>query len=163
MSPAEWITCILSVLAIGISIVSYRHATSVKRLDLRVEARKARASLINKIDDVEPLVNQANISRRQLMTDAGRSGSGIMKTWGEEIGRNLENLRGHKNNIVEDDSAYLKMSDRQLEEEIVKLHGISVAVHSIEAVYIGSLEEDARQRSISRDMASRPFSAPGRP
>lgn len=144
MSTAEWVTVALSLVALGVSIASYCHASSIKRLDLRIEARKARTSLARQVKDIRGLMHTARESRLQVFAAASRLQSGILAEWERELAQKAEELEKLAAEFRADEGDYQTMSDGDLEAEIVHLHRISTEVSAIEGVYRGSLAEDAR-------------------
>lgn len=145
MSTAEWITVALSLVALGVSIASYRHASSIKRLDLRIEARKARTSLARQVKDIRGLMHTARESRLQVFAAASRLQSSILAKWERELAEKTEELDKLAVEVRADEGDYQAMSDSDLEAEIVHLHRISTEVSAIECLYRDSLAEDARE------------------
>lgn len=164
MSVAEWATIVVSLLALGISIASYRHASSIKRLDLRLDARKARSSLLQKFEDVEGLLPQARRSHLAVASALGSLRSGAITKWEKECDQHTDELAKLKGQLTVGDGAYDRMSDKQLELEISKLHVLSVAVEAIGKVYERSVADDDRDRDhIRREMENRrPLGPSGR-
>lgn len=136
----------VSVLALVVSGASYWHARSVKKLDLRIEARKARTRLLEDIKRASNLVHDANQSRIAVASATGRLQSGSMEIWHAHTEEGFETIKEIRADIKGDGRDYGDMSEKEIEAEIARLTGYQSRIETILNKYREEINQDDRMR-----------------
>jgi hypothetical protein len=136
--------------------VSYRRSNSIKKLDLRLELRKAIYEAKTSLSKLDGLLDYANQSRQRVAAATGRFGSGAMKIWNNAFDEDKNRLK----QLAEDASAfganYDDLSFIELESQLVNVHKLQGQIAELTEKYESSIKsDDEERRQIREDVRSR--------
>lgn len=133
-----------------VAYVAYRKTEKLKALDLRLELRKAIASLQHDLEKLPELLDRAGKSRVAISAATGRLQSGATKHWQTQLdadAKSIETLATALANLCVDYSA---TPPSELESKLVEATTLQLNADQIREAYVAALTEDDRQRDHLR-------------
>jgi len=144
---------IIGVIAVIISFFTYKKASSIKLIDLRLELKKELNHLHRIYNDLIPLMDNANTSRINTLAARGRTNSGERKRWDSEHVKNEKEVVSFERYTSSSNTNINSFSDNQLEEEIIIVHKVLVDLKAISQLYEASIIEDKEHGKTIMDSA----------
>ena len=149
-------TTAMALAALIVSILSYRHAQSVKVMDLRLEANKAREDIQQKLDKLKQSHARALDARKAINAARGLLNSGGTQKYEQAWNSNRQRI-----SMIEIEFAnYAKLisetKTKHLEQMLVALHKIMVQIETLQAEYNDDAAYNVQQQAELRaDQRSR--------
>lgn len=146
------IGAITGVIALLVSIASYRRSNAIKSLDLRLELKWGNVDLRSGLTALADLINTAERSRKAVATATGTYGSGRMTLFTDQVVMDRKVCDQLSADIPTSVNDFRDSSERDLEGLLVKVHALRVTVDRLTATYQASLAADDidRQRISSQ-------------
>lgn len=139
-----------------IGYISYRTATSLKSLDLRIETRCLEDELKAAIGQHEAINKQAKESRPRIASAQGFLRSGQMQKWQGEIDDREKRAEEVINQLDCLSLVYDGMSTKQLEDALVTLRQFKGRIDIIIQEYANDLAwDDEQRRQLRKDAMNR--------
>jgi len=149
----HWTTyAALAIATIGliISVISFRKADSVKRLDLRLMLRTRVGDIRGKLDGLPEFLEFADKSKKNNAAAAGMIRSGYMQKWDQELEAAKKLTQVLCESLPESGDDFQSLSQKSLEEKIVEVSAIERETEALREKYIDSLENDKQDVSERR-------------
>ena len=153
----EFIAIGISVGSLIIAILAYRHANKVKKLDLLVEAGRARNNLHSNFVTLVELHPEAMKSRKAVASATGKSQGGAMHKWQAEWEGDEAFIKDQITpNVPKKDTDYKSLSPERLVSAIVDLHHLDNRVKELLDKYRSWMADDDNERDhIREDMRTK--------
>ena len=161
-SAPHWTTYLALAVALAgllVSVVSYRKANSVKTLDLRLDLRNTLSALHMKLSELPALIQDADNSRKANASAAGRTNSGLMKAWANEIGDAKALVEDIAVSAPEPGTEFRGIPQRSLEDLIVEIQANLIRLETIERKYVATIEQDRQNMQQRREIANKTFNS----
>jgi hypothetical protein len=136
--------------------ISYRRSNRLKSLDLRLELRRSISDLHSDINRLRKLIDNANGSRRAVMSAKGMFQSGAMEKWKNEVKADRTKIGELFKSAPDAESAYDTLDAGALESELVVVHKLSSEIKSFLDKYSDAIRfDDEQRRQIREDQRAR--------
>ena len=123
----------------------YRRAHEGKALDLRLELGKANVDARAILDGLPRLLEQAHLSRRQILSPGGLSQSSMTREWTSSWIADWKEVNSLKGELPASDNDHAAINDHgELELRLVSVHRLSSRGNQLRMKYEASLAEDGR-------------------
>jgi hypothetical protein len=163
MAEPHWTSYVAIITGIAGAImgwISLRRSYRLKALDLRLELRKAASDIHADLSQLRVLIDKANRSRRNLSAARGMRGSGRMKILEDQTKSDIGKIGELSNRAPKPESNYDKMSEKELESELVTAHQIQHEIRRFEDQYREAMRSDEELskelREDARSFSPRP-------
>ena len=155
MSYAGFVSGIVGSLA-GIAgtvlgIISYRKASKIKTLDLRLEYRKEIGSLRSETEALMPLLEEAKTLRENVAAAIGKFKSGETRLWLDEYGVDKESVQEIAKTLP-DMEKRSSTNEQELEESIIEAHAYRTTIRLLEKKYQDSMVYDYKRADRHSDI-----------
>jgi hypothetical protein len=138
-----------------LSVISYRKASSVKKLDLRLELRRAVSNLHADISGLAELLPYAKKSRERVAAAKGLARSGAMEQWLATHENDTATLNGLADSIKAYQGDFADLNLAALESKLAALHELQLLANRLLDKYRAGLAADDGDREFLREMARR--------
>lgn len=137
--------------------VSYRKSNSLKALDLRLELRKAVTNLQSSLSQLEKQIDYANQSRQAVAAATGRSKSGMMEKWKQDVEVDKNAIKQLFQSAPAAGKNYDDLSPKELESNLIEIHRLQVQVDELRKKYDSAVQaDDEARKHIREDVRTRP-------
>lgn len=150
-SLIAYIGAVISVVAVIISMISYRRVSAMKSLDLRLEAHRARNNAHTTLEYLKKLREEAINSRKAVASATGMFFSGAMKKWQGQWDQDEESIKTLSSEVPGVDVDYVSLGPKELETKIVALHRTQGSINTLTKRYEDGLQSDEAQRNRIRE------------
>jgi hypothetical protein len=130
--------------------VSYRRVSRMKALDLRLEVRKLKADCAGELRELPDLMTKANDSRMAVAAAAGWLNSGAIQVWKDQLKQDQASVQALDAGPDLSAAEYRKVTQTQLEERLVELHGLHREIRRYIEKYRAALAADDKEREHIR-------------
>ena len=146
-----YIGAVTGVVAMIISVISYRRVSAMKSLDLRLEAHRTRNNAHAALDNLVELREDAINSRKAVAAAIGMSFSGAMEKWQNQWDQDKEGIKAFSSAVPGTDVDFDSLSPKDLEARIVALHRTQGSIETMIKRYQADLLSDENQRNQIRE------------
>jgi transposase-like protein len=156
MPDPHWTSCVGMVTGIfgtvtGVSgailgYVNYRKSKMMKKLDLRIELKRAVADLIYEYAEIVRKMKEGNKSRKAVAAPLGLFNSSMMKKWDEEFASDESAINDIAKEIPDENVSYEQLEDKDLEEKLINVHKINRKLQKFSQKYGEAMEWDNKKR-----------------
>ena len=133
-----------------VAYVSYRKTEQLKILDLRIELGKLVVGLLEDVDDMSRLLQQAKKSRKAVGAATGMRGSGAAELWDGQWEADEKSVASLHESVAELNADHAIATTRELEEALIAAHSLHKTATRIRQSYEQSLAQDDKQRDSLR-------------
>lgn len=158
MAGTDWLSYIGAATGVTGAIlgyVGYRRSVMVRKLDLRLELRKAVNELRSIADALHPLLKSANQSRTNLSATGYVGGPASMAAWRPAWEVDLERVALLMTLAPRETADYADMSESEVETTLVEIHALTLECTGLRDKYSAALAADDRAREQLRAAAER--------
>lgn len=131
-------------------VLGYRRATSIKTLDLRLEARRLEADYAALLQTIGPLMSQAEGSRRVGLAADGLSQSSAHDIFQRVLKADRATLEELRNAVPSKPHEYDGESLRAMEDRLVELHRLTGIANGLRGRYEKALADDEARVAARR-------------
>lgn len=152
----DGLTIVISAVALIVSILSYRQAFSVKAVDLRIEANKAREDVRQQLAALKQSHADALKARKALNAARGLLRSGAMQGYEQEWNQRGNRVTAIEAEFTEYAEPTTESKSASLEKLIAALHGLHRKIEALQSQYdadagynereVAQLRADRRER-----------------
>ena len=126
--------------------ISYRKSTQIKKLDLRIELKRAVTDLNFEYAELIRQRKEGNRSRKAVAAPLGLSNSSMMKKWNEEFASDEAAINNIAKDIPNEDINYELLEDIELEEKLIDVHRINKKIQTFSKKYADAMVWDNKKR-----------------
>jgi hypothetical protein len=130
--------------------IGYRRSEKLKKLDLRLELRKAENLLRSTAGDLPSLLERAKASRTAVLAARGLSESGNMELWLSDLAIDFGTTKSLGTQLPNANVEYTHVDSSELETKLVVVHALQLQATQIQEKYSASLAADDRDREQIR-------------
>jgi hypothetical protein len=146
---------ITGVFGAYMGVLNYRRTSRLKTLDLRLELRKRAADLASAWRGLPGAIEHANGSRFAVRVAQGRARGGEMEAWTQQLTADLAAVRALQSRVDTSDNKYDQLTEHELEDKLVEVHGLTATVNQYADKYRAALAADDRDRERIADNAQK--------
>ncbi len=139
------------LLGAALGFMGYRKSNEIKKLDLRLEYRKAINNCNAAISEAEQLLLYANKSRERVAAATGKFRSGAMEQWKQDYDQDIKSMSELAKKAPSSETSYNSLSPKQLESKLVEIHALQNDIDSIKKKYQTAIDEDNKTREYLRN------------
>lgn len=151
----SYVGMITGVAGMVLAYISYRKSSKVKVLDLRVELRKAITEATAQVLSLTTMLDEAKVSKENIMAAIGKYGSGGTRNWLQEHELDVEKIQTLSRNLPSVENDHRNKSERELENLLIEVHRIHTDLEHLQNKYTESMADDkARSKERRNDMLS---------
>jgi hypothetical protein len=131
--------------------VSYRKSSQIKKLDLRIELRRAATDIHFDYKELLRKMEKGNKSRQAVAPAINAFNSGMMKKWNEDYESDQTVTKEIAKELPDDGINYDHLDDKGLEAKLIEIHRISKKIQTISERYVEAMAWDDQQRLQLRE------------
>lgn len=133
--------------------IAYHRSNLTKALDLRIELKKSLNEAFVIHEGALLLIEDADRSRKGLLSATGKFRSGEMDVWNKELAIDKKAMEDIVSKLPHPSEKYEALSMEELEEKIVELHKLTTKIKVYVDKYEKALAHDDETRRFLRDQA----------
>ena len=126
--------------------VSYRKSKLIKKLDLRIELKRAITDLHFEHTELVRKMQEGNKSREAVASGLGLFNSSMMKKWCEELASDESTIGDLYKEIPGENSSYEQCEDKELEAMLINVHRLNRKILKLSQKYAEAMEWDNKKR-----------------
>lgn len=149
MAVPDWVSYVSlagGVIGTTSGCLAYWRTGQLKKLDLRLELRRADEDLRQLVAGLRPHLERANNSRLHLAAAQGMYQSGATKQWGVELDADLTKAKALEAAVPPVDADYRNHGTSQLESLLVERHRLYAEARKLSDKYDAALDQDDKGR-----------------
>jgi hypothetical protein len=157
MADADWpgyVGAVTGAISLVVSGIAYRRSNQIKRLDMRLELRKALGEAHQSLTTLQTLMTSATGSRSAVLAAKGLYRSGNMVIWEQMLATDRAEVEKITASIRSEDADFATLSVEQLESETVAAHKIKTSLTTLVDKYRGELAADDEARRQIADQVT---------
>jgi hypothetical protein len=159
MAVPDWVSYVSlagGVIGTVSGCLAYRRTGQLKKLDLRLELRRADEDLRQLIGGLQTDLQRANTSRLHLQAVQGGVHSGATLQWTAELDADFAKAAAIEAAVPPVNADYRKLRSEQLESLLVERHRLHAEGKKLSQKYMAILEKDEQARARFRTFMTRP-------
>lgn len=124
--------------------IAYRRSNEIKKSDRHLDVHKLRNAVDSAARRLHELLTEALNSRKLVLHARGLLGSEPERRFKGEHMKDLDRAKELSSQIPPEDTNYDSRSQKQLEQELVRLDRIKIEIDKIRVRYQDSIQQDQR-------------------
>jgi hypothetical protein len=134
------------VIALVVSVITYRRANQVKSLDMRIELRKVVGESHGSLTELRSLIDHAARSRTAVMAARGLGRSGAAQHWEQTLATDRAEIDRIAAALRNEDADFAALPVDNLEEELVATYRLKARLSTLNEKYRGEVKTDDDHR-----------------
>jgi hypothetical protein len=143
---ASYVGMVTGTIGTVMGVIAYVRSNQIKKLDLRLELRKALGDAHEALSTLRAVIDSAANSRPRVLAMRGLGRSGNAVTWDRDVEVDHAEVERLAALLRSENAGFTALSAEQLESEIVAAHKLKASMDTLIKKYRGELSADDEAR-----------------